>query len=63
MLYLFNPGAGFIEFIPDNIPVVGNLDEVAATMLLLRCLAYFGLALTHLISGIKQRREKNITPL
>jgi hypothetical protein len=26
-MYLLNIGAGFIELIPDNIPLVGNLDE------------------------------------
>lgn len=61
VLYLLNFGAGFIEFIPDNIPIIGNLDEVAATILLLRCLSYFGLNVSHLIGGL-QRREKNITP-
>ena len=44
-VYLFNPGAGFIELIPDNIPIVGNLDEAAAAALLISCLAYFGLDL------------------
>lgn len=43
--YLANIGAGVIEFIPDNIPVVGNLDEAGATLLLLNCLAYFGINL------------------
>lgn len=41
-VYLFNPGAGFIELIPDNIPVIGNLDEAGATAILISCLAYFG---------------------
>ncbi len=41
-VYLFNPGAGFIELIPDNIPIIGNLDEAAAAALLISCLAYFG---------------------
>ena len=41
-LYLLNVGAGFIEIIPDNLPLVGNLDEATATFLLLNCLAYFG---------------------
>ena len=32
-IYLMNPGFGFIELIPDNIPIAGNLDEaVIATM-------------------------------
>ncbi|WP_395745433.1 hypothetical protein [Prosthecobacter sp.] len=47
-LYLLNVTAGFVEFIPDNIPVFGNLDEAAATALLINCLAYFGVDLGHL---------------
>ena len=33
-VYMLNPTAGFIEFIPDNFPLVGNLDEGAAMLLL-----------------------------
>lgn len=44
-IYLFNPGAGFLELIPDNIPVIGNLDEAAAVTILISCLAYFGVDL------------------
>ena len=32
-IYMLNPTAGFIEFIPDNIPLVGNLDEGVAFLL------------------------------
>ena len=33
LAYLFNAGAGVLEFIPDNLPIVGNLDEgLAATV-------------------------------
>ncbi|MGI8604328.1 MAG: YkvA family protein [Verrucomicrobiales bacterium] len=46
LVYLINPTAGLLEFIPDNFPIFGNLDEAAATTLLLACLAYFGLDLT-----------------
>lgn len=42
LVYLFNPTAGFIELIPDNIPVIGNLDEAAAVTILISCLAFFG---------------------
>ena len=42
-LYLVNPTAGFIEFLPDNIPFFGNLDEVGATAILISCFAYFGI--------------------
>ena len=42
-LYLLNFGVGVFEFVPDNLPLVGNLDEATATFLLLNCLAYFGI--------------------
>lgn len=42
-VYLSNIGAGVIEFIPDNIPLAGNLDEVIATIILLKSAAFFGL--------------------
>ena len=41
-LYLLNLTGGLIEM-PDFLPVVGNLDEVAATLLLARCLERLGL--------------------
>jgi hypothetical protein len=41
-LLLLNITGGWIE-IPDCLPVVGNLDEVALTVLLLHCLAQLGL--------------------
>ena len=33
LVYLLNPGAGIIELLPDNAPIIGNLDEAAATLL------------------------------
>jgi len=41
--HLANIGAGVVELIPDNIPVLGNIDEAGATLLLLNCLSHFGL--------------------
>lgn len=41
-VYLINPTAGFVELIPDNIPIIGNLDEAMATAVLLACARYFG---------------------
>lgn len=46
LIYLVNPTAGLFELLPDNIPVIGNLDEAAATILFLGALRYFGLDLT-----------------
>lgn len=50
LLYLLNPGAGFIEFIPDNFPLLGNLDEATATVLLLSSLKYFGVDIRSIFS-------------
>lgn len=32
--YLSNIGGGVVEVVPDNIPIVGNLDEVVASLIL-----------------------------
>jgi len=32
LVYLLNPTFGIFELIPDNIPIVGNLDEGAAAI-------------------------------
>ena len=45
LLYILNPTAGVFEIIPDNLPLVGNLDEATAVALLLICLKYFGIEL------------------
>ena len=38
VVYVLNPTAGFLELIPDNIPLLGNLDEGAAYLLI-----YYGI--------------------
>jgi uncharacterized membrane protein YkvA (DUF1232 family) len=45
LIYLLNPGAGLFEILPDNLPLVGNLDEAAAMALLAACLRHFGIRL------------------
>ena len=40
-LYILNPTFGIFEFIPDNLPFVGNLDEGVAFMLVLAGLVEF----------------------
>lgn len=57
-LYLLNISFGVAEFIPDNVPIFGNLDEAAATALLINCLAYFGLNVGHLL----RRKDGNTKP-
>ncbi len=34
LIYLLNPTAGLLELIPDNLPIIGNLDEGAAAVLI-----------------------------
>lgn len=41
LVYLLNPTAGIIELIPDNFPLVGNLDEAAAGLLLWQGVNHF----------------------
>lgn len=55
-IFLLNPGAGIFFEIPDNFPIIGNLDEAAAAALLISCLAYFGLDVTQLF---KKAQENN----
>ncbi len=45
-IYLANPGWGIGELLPDNIPLIGNLDEAGATGLLLMVLSYWGIDVT-----------------
>ncbi len=53
LVYLLNPGAGLFELIPDNIPIIGNLDEAAAVLLLLSCLRYFGIDISNVFKKEK----------
>lgn len=48
LVYLVNPTAGVLEFIPDNIPFLGNLDEAGAT--------------TMLIWAISELRNRRVSP-
>lgn len=50
LIYLLNPTFGVFEFIPDNIPLLGNLDEATATMVLLGALRYHGLDFTRMFT-------------
>lgn len=56
-LYMVNPGAGLLEFLPDNLPVVGNLDEAAASLLLINVLAFYGIDLNRFGGGRRKRDE------
>jgi len=52
--YLLNPGSGLFELIPDNLPLVGNLDDAAALVLLVMCLQHFDIQLPDIFG----RRKK-----
>lgn len=43
LVYLINPGAGVIELLPDNLPIIGNIDEGLAMTGLLMALSNMGL--------------------
>ena len=47
ILYLLNFTFGLIEFLPDVLPLVGNLDEVVITGILISVLSYFNINTTH----------------
>ena len=60
LVYLLNPGAGVFELIPDNIPIVGNLDEAAAVAIILATFRYYGIDLTSFLGrGIRDRSKSS----
>ena len=62
-VYLLNPSAGLFEFIPDNIPFVGNLDEAAASALILAVLRYFGFDLTGFLRTTLDKKKPTKNPI
>jgi hypothetical protein len=56
VIYLINPTLGVIELLPDNLPLVGNLDEAGATLILVNILGYYGINLDRL-SGRRVTRD------
>lgn len=52
-LYLLNPGWGWIEILPDGLPLVGNLDEAGATALVLMVLSYWGFDVTRVGGALR----------
>lgn len=62
LVYLLNPTAGILELIPDNIPLVGNLDEATAVAIILACFRYYGIDLTRFLGkrlddDLKEKKE------
>lgn len=60
LVYLVNPTAGVLELIPDNLPIIGNLDEAAACALILAAFRYYGIDLTSFLGrGVKGRSQSS----
>ena len=55
VIYLLNPTAGILEFLPDNLPYIGNLDESVAVMLVIA-------GIVELLEGKKYRQQKKNKP-
>ena len=58
LVYILNPTAGVLELIPDNLPIVGNLDEAAAAALVLAALRYYGVDLTGFLRRVLKDDDK-----
>lgn len=57
-IYLLNFTLGVWE-LPDNLPIIGHLDEFAAATLLIASLKYFDIDFTSfLVSNKKKEKEK-----
>jgi uncharacterized membrane protein YkvA (DUF1232 family) len=50
LVYVLNPTFGIFELIPDNLPLIGNLDEGLAYTLML-------LGLVELLEGVKNKNS------
>ena len=52
--------AGFLELIPDNFPIIGNLDEAAACAIILAAFRYYGIDLTSFLGrGVRDRSQSS----
>ncbi|MBP6048897.1 MAG: DUF1232 domain-containing protein [Chitinophagales bacterium] len=60
--YIINPTAGFIEFIPDNIPIIGNLDEAGAVFIIISALNYFGFKLPNIFKKEDKKQADSSKP-
>ena len=57
-IYLLNFQMGIWE-LPDNVPIVGHIDEALAAALFYGSLRYFGIDLTD-IFGTRKKKGKNL---
>lgn len=56
-IYLLNFTVGVFE-LPDYLPVIGNLDEAAATLVFITALKHFGIDLTAYLPVIGKKHPK-----
>lgn len=56
-VYLLNFTLGIFE-LPDNLPIVGHIDEFAASLLLISSLKYFNIDLTSLVRFRSPAKKK-----
>lgn len=56
-VYLLNPTLG-VDLLPDNLPIVGNLDEAAVVFLVLGAIRYLGINLPDFIERWLQPTNK-----
>ena len=54
-IWLLNPPGLNLD---DTIPLVGNLDEAAAALVLINCLAYFGFDMTRMFKATERAATK-----
>ncbi len=54
LVYLLNPTGGLIELIPDNIPLIGNLDEGVAAVLVWQGISR--------LRSIKKKNTRKVKP-
>ena len=62
IVYLINPTAGFLELIPDTIPLIGNLDEAGAVFILISALKYFGFEIPTIFKKEEKLKKEDSKP-
>lgn len=55
-IFLLNFTFGIFE-VPDYLPVIGNLDEVAASIWLMASLKHFGIDITDFLLSSKNKKQ------
>lgn len=64
-VYLLNPSFGVFEFVPDNLPLVGNLDEAMMAVVVVGVLGHFGIDVADVFwrsPAARARMKDTVTP-